>query len=97
MAKNNQKQISLRLPADLYDEFQNVCNDIGITTTSALIVYIKAVANRRKIPFELSAEVSKKIPINSKSIENNSNNAAPATQEPSKKSDDFFGDFMNQK
>ncbi len=87
MPKSNQKQLSLRIPANLYDDFQNVCDDIGLTATSALIVYIKAVVNRRKIPFELSAEKVSNIQ------QIDSNNKANATQELSDNKDFFDNAF----
>ena len=42
--------VTVRVPAELYDEFQNVCNSRNVTITNVLINHIKQQVEKYKVP-----------------------------------------------
>ena len=58
-----QANISIRVDKSLKDKFCDLCEEFGLTTTSAIQIFMKAVVRERKIPFEIKEK---------KSIENKS-------------------------
>lgn len=46
--------ISARIDSRDKSEFDAFCNDVGISASSAISLFIKAVLRERKIPFEIS-------------------------------------------
>ena len=58
-----QANISIRVDKSLKEKFCDLCEEFGLTTTSAIQIFMKAVVRERKIPFEIEAK---------KSIENKS-------------------------
>ena len=42
---------------DLIREFDSLCNNLGLTMTSAINVFAKTVVRRKGIPFEISMDV----------------------------------------
>lgn len=51
-----QATYSFRMDEDLKKEFDDLCCEIGLNTTTAFNVFARAVVRERKIPFELKAE-----------------------------------------
>jgi DNA-damage-inducible protein J len=49
-------QISTRVDEKTKEEFDYVCQRIGLSASVAMNVFIKAVINERRIPFELKYE-----------------------------------------
>lgn len=49
-------QISLRIDDDVKREAERVCEDIGISMSAAINIYLKKLGNERRIPFEVSAD-----------------------------------------
>ena len=53
---------SVRMDAQLKKEFDNICNEFGMTMSTALNIFAKAVVRERRIPFEISASEKKNFP-----------------------------------
>lgn len=49
-------QISFRIDEDLKRNAENVLNDIGLSMSAAITIFLKKVSKERCIPFELSAD-----------------------------------------
>lgn len=52
----SQATISVRVDQSLKNNFDNLCEDFGITTTAAINIFMKAVVRERRIPFEIRSE-----------------------------------------
>ena len=48
-------QISLRIDEDVKKNAEQVCDDIGISMSTAITIYLKKLGRERRIPFEVSA------------------------------------------
>lgn len=51
----SQTTISIRVDSNLKQRFDVLCDEFGISNTSALTLFIKAVVRERRIPFEIRA------------------------------------------
>lgn len=51
-----QATISARIDAQDKEDFDLFCSHVGISTSAAVNMYVKAVLKLRKIPFEISDE-----------------------------------------
>lgn len=51
-----QTNINIRMDEELKRDFERFCSDVGMTMTSAVCVFAKAVVRNHKIPFEISNE-----------------------------------------
>lgn len=49
--------INIRMDADLKQQFEAFCNDMGMTMTTAFNVFAKKAVREYRIPFEIGAEV----------------------------------------
>lgn len=49
-----QSVLTIRLEEDLKNEFAALCKKFGMSTTTALTVYVRAVVRDRRIPFEIA-------------------------------------------
>lgn len=49
------QDIVVSMDEELKLNFEEVCSDIGLSVSSAILIFAKRVARERKIPFELSA------------------------------------------
>ena len=49
-----QSNISIRIDEDLKQDFDELCNDLGLTMSTAITVFIKTVVREQRIPFEIS-------------------------------------------
>ena len=54
MANTN---INIRIDENLKQEFDILCQDLGLTMTTAFTVFAKAVVRRRGIPFDITMDV----------------------------------------
>ena len=52
----SQATISVRVDQSLKNNFDNLCEDFGISTTTAINIFMKAVVRERRIPFEIRSE-----------------------------------------
>ena len=50
-----QATFSVRMDDRLKKDFENLCSDFGMSMSTAITVFAKAVVRERKIPFEISA------------------------------------------
>ncbi len=50
-------QISLRIDDDVKRGAEQVLNDIGLSMSTAINVFLRKVAREHRIPFELSADI----------------------------------------
>ena len=57
-----QVTFSVRMDAQLKKEFDSICHEFGMTTSTALNIFAKAVVRERRIPFEISASEKKNSP-----------------------------------
>lgn len=48
-----QTNVSIRMDNDLKESFENLCNEMGLTMTSAINVFVKKVVRDCRIPFEI--------------------------------------------
>ena len=51
-----QTSINIRMDEDLKKKFEEFCNEIGMSMTTAICVFAKKAVREQKIPFEVSAE-----------------------------------------
>ena len=51
-----QTTVSIRMDDDLKREFNQVCDDLGITMTTAVTILAKKMAREKRIPFEVSVD-----------------------------------------
>lgn len=49
-------QINVRVDEDVKRGAERVCQEIGISMSSAINIYLKKIARENKIPFELTAD-----------------------------------------
>lgn len=52
----SQAMISVRVDQSLKNNFDELCEDFGLSTTAAINIFIKAVVRERRIPFEIRSE-----------------------------------------
>lgn len=50
-----QATFSVRMEDGLKKEFDNLCSDFGMSMSTAITVFAKAVVRERRIPFEISS------------------------------------------
>ena len=49
-------QVSFRVDDDIKKKAERTFNDIGVSMSTAINIYLKAVVRENRIPFELSAD-----------------------------------------
>ncbi len=54
-----QSTFSIRMDSALKKEFDELCNDFGMNATTAFNIFARAVVRERKIPFEITSNLSK--------------------------------------
>lgn len=52
-----QTNICVRLDKDLKAQFDYLCNEFGLTMTTAINMFVKAVVRENRIPFEITANI----------------------------------------
>ena len=52
----SQTTMSIRVDSDLKQRFDFLCDEFGLSNTSALMLFIKTVVRECRIPFEIKAE-----------------------------------------
>jgi DNA-damage-inducible protein J len=50
-----QSILSVRMDKNLKQQFDTLCNEFGMNTTTAITVFAKTVVRERKIPFDISS------------------------------------------
>lgn len=51
----SQTTYSIRMDNNLKEEFDSICEDFGMTATTAFNIFAKAVVRERRIPFEIKS------------------------------------------
>ena len=49
--------INIRIDEDLKKEFDSLCQDLGLTMTTAFIVFAKTAVRWQRIPFEIAIDL----------------------------------------
>ncbi|MDY6323562.1 MAG: type II toxin-antitoxin system RelB/DinJ family antitoxin [Catonella sp.] len=49
-------QVNFRVDQDLKWEAEKICSEMGLTLSTAITVYLRAIVKQKKIPFEISAD-----------------------------------------
>ena len=52
----SQTTYSIRMDSDLKKDFDSICEDFGMSPTTAINVFAKAVVRERRIPFEIRSD-----------------------------------------
>ena len=52
-----QSNLSIRLDENLKKDFDNVCEDLGLSMTAAFTIFAKTVVRRQGIPFEITRNI----------------------------------------
>lgn len=52
----NSSQVSFRIDEDIKESAERALNDMGLTMSAAITVFLKKVGRERRIPFEISAD-----------------------------------------
>lgn len=50
-----QTLVNIRMDEDLKRDFDNVCNELGMSMTTAITIFAKKMSREHRIPFEISA------------------------------------------
>ena len=57
----SQTTMSIRVDSDLKRRFDNLCDEFGLSNTSALMLFIKTVVRECRIPFEIKTESEEEV------------------------------------
>lgn len=49
----SQTTINFRIDSELKQRFERLCDEFGLSTTTAITLFMKAVIRERRIPFEI--------------------------------------------
>jgi DNA-damage-inducible protein J len=52
-----QTNVNIRIDENLKKEFDNLCQDLGLTMTTAFTVFAKTAVRKQGIPFEITRDV----------------------------------------
>ena len=52
-----QTNVNIRIDETLKQEFDRLCQDLGLTMTTAFTVFAKTAVRRRGIPFEIAMDI----------------------------------------
>lgn len=52
----SQASLSVRIDSDIKKQFDNFCEEVGMNTSVAINLFIKAVLREKRIPFEIATE-----------------------------------------
>lgn len=53
----SQTNINIRIEENLKESFDPICQELGLTMTTAFTVFAKTVVRQNRIPFEISLEI----------------------------------------
>ena len=51
-----QTTVNIRMDENLKKEFEYVCDELGMSMSTAIIIYAKKMAREHRVPFEVSAD-----------------------------------------
>lgn len=85
-----QTNVNIRMDAELKEEFDWLCNELGLNMTSAVNVFARAVVRSRGIPFEIALDTP-----NAETIEA-INEVRQAKKNPNKKLYSSFAELLKE-
>ena len=50
-----QTNLNVRIDEDMKKDFERLCDDLGLSMTAAVCVYVKKAITEQRIPFDLNA------------------------------------------
>ncbi len=56
-----QTSINIRMDADLKKQFDALCNDMGMSMTTAFTIFARKMVRECKMPFEISGNIPEEI------------------------------------
>ena len=56
MCNTAQTTVSVRMDDDLKKDFDKICNELGISMTTAIIMLAKKMTRENRLPFEVSID-----------------------------------------
>lgn len=65
----SQATFSIRMDEDLKKQFDTVCEEMGMSATTAFNIFARTVVRQKRIPFEISASETKEEQNNTLSAE----------------------------
>ena len=69
-----QKNINIRMDENLKEQFDHLCNELGMNMTTAFNIFAKTVVRQRRIPFDISLDVPNAETVAAmKDVDNNRN------------------------
>ncbi len=51
-----QSLVNIRMDEDLKRDFDNVCNELGMSMTTAITIFAKKMSREKRIPFDVSVD-----------------------------------------
>lgn len=51
-----QSTVSVRMDSDLKNSFDSICNELGLTMSTAVIMLAKKMTREKRIPFDVSVD-----------------------------------------
>ncbi len=74
--------ITVRIEHNIKEEFSEICEEIGLSQSQAIKIFVKAVINHGGIPFELKTKRPNQTTLNAiKDIESGNTTKADSTAE----------------
>ena len=52
-----QTNVNVRIDEGLKKEFEELCEDLGLSISAAITVFVKTAVRKQKIPFEISRDI----------------------------------------
>ena len=52
-----QTNINIRMDADLKQQFDHLCNELGLNMSTAFNIFAKTMVRQQRIPFEISLDI----------------------------------------
>lgn len=52
-----QTNVNIRMEENLKKQFDNLCNELGLTMTSAINIFAKTMVRQKGMPFEISLHI----------------------------------------
>lgn len=62
-----QTAVTIRMDADLKQQFDSLCNDFGMSVNTAFNIFVRSVVRTKSIPFKIEGSVQNQKEILSKS------------------------------
>lgn len=62
----SQTAVTIRIDAGIKKEFDDLCQDFGMSANTAFNIFVRAVVRSRRIPFDIQAESKEQIAENAR-------------------------------